>query len=427
MKIRKTLWMVITLSLLSSVCLSKSNELRSPLLHEGPSFIENNLQLNSISCDLNGQQCTAVGFLSDTDFTQSATYKTNDGGQTWQQGIPLNLPFNEENAFLPDKLMQINCSKSNRSQNCLIASVSKNLGQFYLTLYISHDRGTSWSEPKLVPLAETKNHADDRFVRFSCDDLNLRCFLFVGLDSPESNQLFFYSTEDGGENWHERSILPMISSENKPINPNIFDITCNQNGLRCKMVGSSSHLEHNDSKMKPLLLTTEDGGITWEQYEPFFNAASINPDYEEPNTLFSLFCDPYGSNCVFLASAAKDTEDGDVASYNYALYTHDGGHSFNHLELINPDNPTHLLFSIRCNPNLSWCAAFGFDDDNENNVLKSILYHQSPLAPNPKWIPADLVPSPSEPHSNKFIMDIFCNEDASICHLIGLNFLDEME
>lgn len=234
-----------------------------------PSNKQNNI-LYSISCESNGESCTAIGsYVNNNKSTVPLSYTSTNRGHSWTLSqIPLSLPADVPNNNQLSELRAIFC---NNTAFCTAVGYYYNNRTGISPLsYVSSDGGATWQLSSILPLPSDvisqiyrqKTYLNGVF----CDQTGLNCSA-VGYYTNKNGTVapLSYTSVDGGYSWTvSSSPLPLPSDAVTGVlsNSGLFSIICDAEKNLCNSVGY--YKKAGTMGIVPLSYTSTDGGITWE-------------------------------------------------------------------------------------------------------------------------------------------------------------------
>ena len=113
-----------------------------------------------------------------------------------------------------------------------------------------------------------------------------------------------------------------------------------------------------------------------------------------------------------------------IHTQTHAYVTKNGGMTWEDTSLLpSPDSALyHTFLALHCDISNRFCAAVGVllsIDEQQHDVLQHLIY--TTIDAGQTWQKKPFTP-PSEGHS--MMLDVFCSEDAALCHTVGFLFMD---
>lgn len=386
--------------------------------------------LTGIACDGSGQSCVSVGVIHHANSLDHMVYTTNNGGITWSQGTLLAHPAIEDNIAEPTEssqnFMTIRCNTT--GQDCLIAGTASMNNQPVVLTYTSHDAGQSWSLPQQYQTAEQSVVDDYPVLRLKCNANATSCILAINTTLHKQSIPTMLITKNGGETWEPTTSLSMPSSA--PNGITVLDLACDQTGLFCTALTSTAESDDaENNNLTPIsptafIYSTHDGGSTWSDAKPLMLTAPNTQDVLESKADVPqiLSCDPSGLSCIALGTlyTTETTENSSTITSNntHAYITKNGGLSWQDTtEIVATDPKLFNIFSaLNCDITNRFCTAVGFatNNDNETDMFTPIIY--TTIDSGHTWQKKPFTPSPN---ILSLMLDVFCSEDAALCHAVG--------
>lgn len=275
---------------------------------------------------------------------------------------------------------------------------------------------------------------DYHALRLKCSANANWCVLATNIVANDQHIPAFFTTQNSGDTWSPAALLNV--PENKTLNPpqglDVLDLGCDQSGLFCTALTHAVEKENYDPNMPnvpftptSLIYSTHDGGITWSDAKPFKQTQSnsqepVESKYDVPSL---LSCDRLGLSCIALGPryTIESTEHSTTISGNntHAYLTQNGGLSWQHTTELLPGNSTdtNVFTALDCDISNRFCAAvgFSFDEQVETDNVVPIIY--TTIDSGQTWQKRPFTP-PADALS--IMLDVFCSEDAALCHTVGM-------
>lgn len=162
--------------------------------------------------------------------------------------------------------------------------------------------------------------------------------------------------------------------EGSPSLPNPRFITTTCIGLNCVKGGHYDDVESRSKICYPLLLTSQDGGITWTK-KIHNNRNTLPVDFANDGLINNLYCD--GDNC-FALGLYYGANDHSTSFFPLLLQTSDWFQTLNYKPLVTKAQHPFLyhngssLVSMTCNGNI--CVAVGTYDAYIETINKVLSY-----------------------------------------------------
>lgn len=390
--------------------------------------------LTGIACDSTGQSCISIGIEPNATGENHLAYKTINGGISWNSGVILTHPENEDDIDSLEsigKFTTIRCDSS--TQNCLIAGTTRVSGQNVIYTYTSQDGGQTWSLPQTISFGDQGSQAslldEFPFLRLNCDAHMQSCILATNLIIGNKSNPILFTSQNGGENWSSGTLLSLPSDASHGV---IFsDLACDQSGLFCTAI--TQHTAYNGFEEDKLFIpnhsayvySTHDGGITWSDAKPLMltqeNNQSAIPSRHDVPTLLS--CDQSGLSCIALG-LYYDLQQSDntttlISNNSHVYLTKNGGLNWTDSSEILANDPklSPIFTALHCDITNRFCAAVGIEIDEEHDdEFKPIIY--TSIDSGHSWMRKTFTPPDNK---ISMLLDIFCSEDAALCHAVGLS------
>lgn len=397
--------------------------------------------LSGIACDNTAQSCVAVGSKHHRHMLDHITYTTNNGGITWSQGTVLTRPAQVNTVADPiesnQNYMTIRCDTAGK--DCIIAGSTSIANQAAILTYTSHDGGCSWSKPNLLFFPEQYK---DLIVAEDYPSLRLKCsadanWCILATNTVANNQHIpaFFTTQNTGDTWSPATLInaPESKTLNTPPGLEILDLGCDKSGLFCTAVTQTVETENPDPNVlkayipftpTSLIYSTHDGGMTWSDAKPFKQTQGdsqepVESKYDVPRL---LSCDQSGLSCIALGTRYRiesDEHSTTISGNTHAYHTQNGGLNWQHTTELFPSTPQNTIFftALDCDISNRFCAAvgFSFDEQDETDIAVPMIY--TTIDSGQTWQKKPFTP-PDDKRS--IILDLFCSEDAALCHTVGL-------
>jgi photosystem II stability/assembly factor-like uncharacterized protein len=293
-----------------------------------------------------------------SDLTTVMVYRTADGGQTWQGGVPLSIqggggagPMD----FIDPQL------------GWLIAGLGAGLGHEAVEIFRTVDGGMQWQEVSLT--SGYPDQSTPGSLPFACDKNGLTFrdgATGWAAGSCPGGGLFFYVTYDAGQTWQQQTLPP------PPGYPaNIFsDCQCAINTpptFVSSQVGFFGVQIFTASGESAFLYATNDGGVTWSPRALPLMHLIGGPDFMDANTgwvtagqqLYVTY--DGGQNWAAVGQLPTtnlvgsldfvNANDGWITDGPHIYVTHDGGRNWSSLTpVILPPIPTPIPGAIPLPP-----------------------------------------------------------------------------
>ncbi len=395
--------------------------------------------LTGIACDSSGQSCISVGVTHHTNTLDHVVYTTSNGGITWSQATLLSHPDqNEDSVANPtdssQNFMTIRCNTT--GQDCVIAGTTSIGNHSNVFTYTSHDAGQSWSKPQLLslsPVSEDQNLADEYpFIRLKCNTSATSCILATNTTSKTQQIPRLFTTQNGGESWS--AATPLTIPTSAPNGITILDLACDHSGLFCTAVTSTAEsnnsLQDITTPLTPtaFIYSTHDSGISWSDPKPLMLTRQNNEELiQSTNDILSILsCDPSGLSCIGLGTLyitetsenLEKTTTTVTGNNTHAYLTKNGGLSWQDTAEIVDSDPklVNAFTALHCDISNRFCAAVGFatNEDTESDQFIPIIY--TTIDSGHTWQKKTFTPSPD---ILSLMLDVFCSEDAALCHAVG--------
>ena len=386
--------------------------------------------LTGIACDSSGQSCVSVGVIHHLISLDRMVYTTSNGGITWSQGTVLAHVPNEDP--IPDptessqNFMTVRCNTT--GQDCLIVGTTSISKKLAVITYTSHDGGQNWSLPQFYQPEEPNLVDDYPVLRLKCNANANSCILAINSSFNKQSSPTIFTTKNGGETWD--TTTPFIIPPTAPAGITLLDLGCDQSGLFCTALTSSAESDTSGNNT-PLPFTpisfiysTHDGGVTWSDAKPLMLTQPNTQEVVESKTDVPnlLSCDPSGLSCIALGNhyIVETTENSTTLTSNntHAYITKNGGLRWQDTTEILSSDPkfTNIFTALHCDISNRFCAAVGFatNDDTETDVFTPIIY--TTIDSGQTWQKKSFTPSPD---ILSLMLDVFCSEDAALCHAVG--------
>lgn len=234
-----------------------------------PANKQNNI-LYGISCDPNGELCTAIGsYTNNNKSTVPLSYTSTNRGRSWTLNqTPFPLPADVPNTNQLSELRAISCN--NMGFCTAVGYYYNNRTGVSPLSYVSSDSGATWQLSLPLPLPpdvisqvyRQKTYLNSVF----CSQTDSSCSA-VGYYTNKNGVVapLSYTSVDGGYSWTvSSSPLPLPSDAATGIlsNSGLFSIVCDASKNLCNSVGY--YKKSGTIGIVPLSYTSTDGGITWE-------------------------------------------------------------------------------------------------------------------------------------------------------------------
>ncbi|MEI6095331.1 MAG: sialidase family protein [Gammaproteobacteria bacterium] len=396
--------------------------------------------LTGIACDSSGQSCISVGVAHHPNTLDHVVYTTSNGGITWSQGTLLSHPDQHEDSMADptdssQNFMTIRCNTT--GQDCIIAGTTSIGNHSNVFTYTSHDGGQSWSKPQLLsisPLSEDQNLVDEYpFIRLKCNTSANSCILATNTTAKNQQIPTLFTTQNGGESWSAAS--PLTVPPSAPNGITILDLACDHTGLFCTALTSTA--EYNNSLQAPpatpltptaFIYSTHDSGITWSDPKPLMLTRQNNEELiQSTNDILNILsCDPSGLSCIGLGTlyTTETSETPEITTTTvtgnntHAYLTKNGGLTWQDTTEIVASDPKLLntFTALHCDISNRFCATVGFatNEDAETDEFIPIIY--TTIDSGHTWQKKPFTPSPD---ILSLMLDVFCSEDAALCHAVG--------
>lgn len=381
----------------------------------GSSFFHNDnpklkIYLNNflaMSCDKTGNLCLALGAGEDSQIANLSVYKTQDAGLNWSSPISL-LPVATETKFSAGSA-SISCDST--GQRCVVVNSAK-IGRYPApVVYSTQDGGLNWSEPTVLKLPST---ARKLYMKVSCVDSGTSCMIAGAMYGVNNRgALLLYTTKDViGHQWaFVTTLREPAGTRNHQVT--LSNVSCDQSGLFCMAVGSAvirGSFWGIDYSSKPLVYTTEDGGAHWG--DPVVLPTKILMD--QGSGLGDVACSVTGRQCTVLGST-YDVNTNLVQHYSFT--TMNGGLDWEPETVISPFDLQSSLISLGCDDMGINCTTVGGVYPNDaSQQYRPLIYSTTDSAKT--WTKNEQVLFP--PYS--YLVDIFCSKVDDSCITVG--FLD---
>ena len=402
--------------------------------------------LTGITCDKSGQSCIAVGFKPKTNAMEHVVSKTLNGGITWSKDY--NLPHAEnEDPKLKDFsnghiFMTIRCHHA--GQECLIAGTTSINQRTSIIIYASHDGGESWDMSKNIPLSlETQIISIEEGIplHLKCNSKYNTCIL--GVNTVQQNKFIarMYYLKNDNEKWHTTPSLNLPSNSLSGVILNDFD--CDQSGLFCTALSQVPDIEaslldqiiHGKSKTLTYIYSSHDGGQTWSDPKSLKVTHQDNLNLMQSNIeiLSIISCDATGLSCIALGKPYLVKANKTLSTSTYSIIekkthsylTKNGGISWiDTSEIMDQNSKQNNIFNaIECDESNRFCAAVGLE--YQTNTQKGtdeflpIIY--TTIDSGHSWQRKAYSPIGE---SLDFFIDVFCSDDAALCHAVGVDLIE---
>lgn len=388
--------------------------------------------LTGIACDNTSQYCVAVGTEPHSNPIHHLVYTTSNGGIIWSAGTALAYPDLENQIKEPENsaqnLMTLRCDRT--GQHCLIAGTTQIAGQRNVMTYTSHDGGITWTLPNLLAFPADTRVSEDVSLPLQCNDQASSCILAVNTIRNNQHVPTLFTTQNSGDNWSTVTALNLPL--HAPYGIHISDIDCDQTGLFCTALTATAdddELTFDSTRPYPALApaayiySTHDGGLTWSDAKPMIVPEQINQSSTESHVPSILNCDQSGLTCIALGThyttqtTENSVEIGDNATHAYI--TQNGGLTWQVTpEIMTTASEHSIAFTaLHCDLSNRFCSAVGaeFDNNTDDNIVP-IIY--TSIDSGQTWQKKLFTPTTN---SNSMILDVFCAEDAALCHAVGIS------
>lgn len=289
-----------------------------------------------------------------SDLTTVMIYRTADGGQTWEGGVPLSI----QGGGGPGPMDFID-----PQLGWFIASLGAGVGHEAVEIFRTVDGGMQWQEVSLT--SGYPNQSTPGSLSFACDKSGLTFSDGAtgwAAGSCPGGGLFFYVTYDAGQSWQQQTLLP------PPGYPaNIFsDCQCGINtppAFVSSQVGFFAVQIYTATGESAFLYLTNDGGVTWSPRALPLMHLIGGPDFIDANTgwvtdgqeLYVTY--DGGQSWVTVAQLPTlnlvgsldfvDTNNGWITDGPQLYVTHDGGQNWSTLApVVLPPVPTPVSTPI---------------------------------------------------------------------------------
>jgi photosystem II stability/assembly factor-like uncharacterized protein len=293
-----------------------------------------------------------------SDLTTVMVYRTADGGQTWQGGVPLSIQGGGGAGSLDFIDPQL---------GWLIADLGAAAGHEAVEIFRTVDGGMQWQEVSLT--SGYPDQSTPGSLPFACDKSGLTFrddATGWAAGSCPGGGLFFYVTYDAGQSWQTQTLLP------PPGYPaNIFsDCQCGINTpptFVSSQVGFFAVQIFTATGEGAFLYVTNDGGVTWSpRVLPLMNLIG-GPDFMDANTGWvtdgqQLYVTHDGGQNWAAVGGLPTTNlagsldfvnanDGWITDGQQLYVTHDGGRNWSSLTpVVLPPIPTPIPGDIPLPP-----------------------------------------------------------------------------
>ncbi|HVT62743.1 MAG TPA: sialidase family protein [Legionellaceae bacterium] len=374
--------------------------------------------VTGIACDSSAQYCVAVGYVLQPQQIDHLIYISQDGGIHWSANPILAHPDSEDTSdhTSTDPRIQMKIACSNTGMDCTVAGTTTKAGQPYILTYHSHDGGLNWSTPTILPLFHSDqppkgNLENLPLVNVQCGLSGMQCMIASHTPYEDNNEPIVYLSKNGGDSWSEPIFLPLRVGDDAGIR--IHDLSCDHSGLICTAIGSTKSSRHPNGT--PIMYATQDGGQSWSPARSLLIAQLFNADYiiSKHDFLNQISCDYTGLNCIAIGHHHQKTQYDEIIPLNSAYQSKDAGRSWRHAIEIDANDRfgDNIFTALHCDVGASICTAVGYNAKGEE--LQPIIYTTSDAGQS--WQKKEFEP----PLAALGLLDVFCADNAAICHAIG--------
>lgn len=373
----------------------------------------------AIACNNTANRCVAIGFGKDPLASSRLVYTTDDAGVTWNEPIPLHSPtaaLNDDKITSPHPA-KISCDDA--GQRCVIVSAALINNLPTPIVYKSQDGGLTWGEPLVLSLPKVVNNKQPYHypaaidTHISCDYSGINCVIAATVKSDTTYTPVIYTTHNAGNTWALTKNFKDKSSDNcVPHGTKLTNVHCDSSGFFCMAVGFVIHKNsfwniHYSSK--PVVYTTEDGGIHWS--EPVI--LPIKSTNTNASTLNDVSCSKLDKKCTAIGYIV----DFKTNQYDhFAVVTNNGGMDWEAITPISSNTLGSALDVLKCDDSGDNCTAIGWYNKQNagETVFKPLIYQK--IAGEKEWLKN--AQGTYLPYSS--LKDLFCNADSHLCIAVGV-------
>jgi hypothetical protein len=392
---------------------------QSACFSDGLSFQGNDSKLNvylgkfeTVSCDITGNLCIAVGYEKDPQGPARLVYKSQDAGLTWS--TPVTLTPSPKETIADDKSTTTSISCDSSAQRCVIVSSAvfeKN--EPAPVVYNTQDGGQTWNGPIVLPLPKASKKLLGGYIysNVSCSYSGFSCVIAGTLRYYNETIPLLYTTKDAGYKWTMTSNLK-DAARTHTNGTSLQNVSCDNSGFSCVAVGYAMTRDSFWSSRfssKPVIYTTEDGGAHWK--DPIVLPSEIADN--KVSTLNDVACSGSGLQCTVMGY----TEDYEKDLYqSFSFTTANGGLEWDKQNFIFPNYLSSRLLSLDCDDTGVNCTTVGYYRTINSGpiVFRPIIYSTANSAL--KWEKNTEISLPAF----SYLTDIFCSKFANSCVAVGM-------
>ncbi len=324
----------------------------------------------TVRCSSTGKDCLVAGTTMINGHPTLLTYASHDAGFTWSAPSLIPIANQSEEQTLTDDypFLRLKCNPT--VTQCVLTTNTVLHNQHTPVIFSTQNGGETWANGVLLNQSSNTPNGID-ILDLGCDQSGLICTaLATAADSDDatSNEMtipssMIYSTHDGGLTWSDVKPMMMITGANQDAIPSQHDrlslLTCDQSGLSCLALGRKSFIEHTGNTQTLIADThaylTKNGGLTW------LDMTAITSDDKNYDNIFtSVHCNTNQRICAAVGVAVTVADEDDNAQSHPIIYTTtDGGKTWQKKPLTPPTGVMSLLLDVFCSDDTELCHAVG--------------------------------------------------------------------